>query len=69
MAVMGGAPVWAVLHAGGLLPAPTVPGVWLLGFIATFVTFGLALVAIVIIHPVSFTPPPIKLDPSERTDP
>jgi len=42
MAVMGGAPAWAVLHAGGLVPAPSAAGVWLLGFIATFVTFGVA---------------------------
>ena len=42
MAVMGGVPAWAVLHAGGWLPAPDAAGVWALGFVGTFATFGVA---------------------------
>lgn len=42
MAVMGGVPAWAVLHAGGLAPAPDAFGVWVIGFVVTFATFAVA---------------------------
>lgn len=32
LAVIAGFPIWASLHAGGMLPAPHPFGVWLLGF-------------------------------------
>lgn len=42
MAVMGGVPAWAVLHAGGLAPPPTAPGAWSIGFAATVIVFAIA---------------------------
>lgn len=42
MAVMGGVPAWAVLHAGGLAPEPTAQGAWALGFSATMIVFAIA---------------------------
>ncbi|MEM7688198.1 MAG: hypothetical protein AAF291_04180 [Pseudomonadota bacterium] len=42
MIVMGGAPAWAVLHSGGLVPAPSVAGVWALGFFSTMIVFAIA---------------------------
>jgi hypothetical protein len=42
MAVMGGVPAWAVLHAGGLAPYPSAAGAWAIGFVATFAAFGFA---------------------------
>ncbi|MEO0699325.1 MAG: hypothetical protein AAFY81_06355, partial [Pseudomonadota bacterium] len=42
MAVMGGVPAWAVLHAGGLAPEPTAQGAWAIGFFATMAAFAYA---------------------------
>ena len=42
MAVMGGVPAWAVLHAGGLAPFPTAAGAWTIGFFATMIAFAIA---------------------------
>ncbi|MEL6488299.1 MAG: hypothetical protein AAFQ13_14290 [Pseudomonadota bacterium] len=42
MAVMGGVPAWAVLHAGGLAPFPTAAGAWAIGFFATMAAFAYA---------------------------
>ena len=41
MAVMGGVPAWAVLHAGGFAPFPTAIGAWTIGFVATCVAFAI----------------------------
>lgn len=42
MAMMGGVPAWAMLHAGGLAPAPTASGAWAIGFFATLFVFAIA---------------------------
>ncbi|MEO0871534.1 MAG: hypothetical protein AAFY19_06165 [Pseudomonadota bacterium] len=42
MAVMGGVPAWAVLHAGGLAPEPTAQGAWAIGFFVTMIAFAFA---------------------------
>lgn len=42
MAVMGLVPAWALLHAGGLVSAPTAPGAWAIGFFVTMATFAVA---------------------------
>lgn len=42
MAVMGGVPAWAVLHAGGLAPFPSAAGAWAIGFFATMAAFAYA---------------------------
>lgn len=42
MVVMGGAPAWAVLHAGGFVHAPSAAGIWALGFLATMIVFAIA---------------------------
>ena len=42
MAVMGGIPAWAVLHAGGFVRAPTAADAWAVGFAATMIVFGIA---------------------------
>ena len=42
MAFMGLVPAWALLHAGGLAPEPTVPAAWAIGFFATMGTFAIA---------------------------
>lgn len=39
LAVLAGFPVWAVLYAGGLLPAPHAPGLWTVGFAAMLVSY------------------------------
>lgn len=39
LAVMGGFPVWFLLAAGGLAPAPTAIGLFLLAYGVTLVTF------------------------------
>ncbi|OYY72489.1 MAG: hypothetical protein B7Y47_03420 [Sphingomonas sp. 28-63-12] len=39
LAVMGGFPAWFVLAAGGLAPAPTAFGVFLLAYGVTLITF------------------------------
>jgi hypothetical protein len=38
-AVLAGFPVWAVLHAGGMAPAPHAFGLWLVGFAAMLAAF------------------------------
>ena len=42
MAFMGLVPAWALLHAGGLAPEPTVSAAWAIGFFATMGTFAVA---------------------------
>lgn len=39
LAVLSGFPVWAVLHAGGFVPAPHAFGVYALGFVGMFGSF------------------------------
>ncbi|MFN3988733.1 MAG: hypothetical protein ACK4IS_00590 [Erythrobacter sp.] len=42
LAVIAGFPIWAVLHAGGMLPPPHAFGVWLIGFSAMGVSYLIA---------------------------
>jgi hypothetical protein len=42
LAVIAGFPIWAVLHAGGMLPPPHAFGVWVIGFGAMGVSYLLA---------------------------
>ncbi|MFN4038312.1 MAG: hypothetical protein ACK4IB_03170 [Erythrobacter sp.] len=39
LAVIAGFPIWAVLHAGGMLPPPHAFGVWVIGFGAMGVSY------------------------------
>jgi len=39
LAVMAAFPVWAALHAGGFVPAPHAPGLWLIGFAAMVLSY------------------------------
>lgn len=39
LAVLSGFPVWAVLHAGGFVPAPHAFGIYALGFVGMFGSF------------------------------
>lgn len=39
LAVIGGFPIWAVLHAGGMLPPPHAFGIWVIGFGAMSVSY------------------------------
>ena len=42
LAVLAGFPIWAVLHAGGMLPPPHAFGVWLIGFAAMGLSYLVA---------------------------
>ena len=42
MVVLGGVPAWVVLHAGGLVPAPSSFAIWGLCFAATMIVFAVA---------------------------
>ena len=42
IAVLAGFPVWAVLHAGGLVPPPRPEGIWLLAFISMIASYAYA---------------------------
>lgn len=42
IAVLAGFPVWAVLHAGGLVPAPHPFGVWVIAFVTMGATYLVA---------------------------
>ena len=43
LSVLAAFPIWAVLHAGGLVGAPHAFGVWAVGFVSMFVAFGYAM--------------------------
>ena len=42
LSVIAGLPIWVVLHVGGLAPEPSALGVWLIGFVSTYIAFGYA---------------------------
>lgn len=42
IAVTGIVPAWALLHGGGLVPAPSAPGVWAMCFVVTMGTLAFA---------------------------
>lgn len=42
LAVLCGFPVWAVLHAGGFVPAPHPFGVWMIAFVAMLFAYAIA---------------------------
>lgn len=39
VAVLAGFPIWAVLHAGGLVAAPHPFGIWMIGFFSMFLSY------------------------------
>ena len=42
LAVLAAFPVWAVLHAGGFVPPPHAPGLWLVAFVAMIASYLVA---------------------------